>query len=199
MRTFPLAPAGAHGLLYSGAMNSIPKIGLFPGTFDPATNGHLDVIHRSRMIFDTLIVAVAHNPQKRELFSTDERLDMMRELVKDFGPVVRVETYHGLTVDYARKVGATAILRGLRSVTDLNFEFQLALTNRAVADVETIFIMSGEQYGFTSSTLIRQVATGGDIDRLHLLLPPIVLARLKQKREQLGERFRSLWIDQLKD
>jgi pantetheine-phosphate adenylyltransferase len=180
-------------------MNSVPKIGLFPGTFDPATNGHLDVIRRGRMIFDSLIVAVAHNPQKRELFSTEERLEMMRDLVKEFSPVVQVETYHGLTVDYARKVGATAILRGLRSVTDLNFEFQLALTNRAVADVETIFIMTGEQYGFTSSTLIRQVATGGDIDRLHLLLPPIVLARLKQKRDQLGERFRSLWVDQLKD
>jgi pantetheine-phosphate adenylyltransferase len=170
-------------------MKSGSKIGLFPGTFDPPTNGHLDVIRRGRVLFDKLIVAIAHNPSKAELFSTEERVEMMNALLADLGDNVTVTTYHGLTVDYARQVRAVAILRGLRSVTDLNYEFQLALTNRAIADIETVFIMTGENYAFTSSTLIKQVAAGGSIDRLHRLLPPPVLARLKKKIEELGEEF----------
>jgi len=167
-------------------MEGTPKIGLFPGTFDPMSNGHLDVIRRGRILFDTLIIAIGHNPSKSEAFTMDERRDMIQQLVADL-PNVRVEIYHGLTVDFARKVGASAILRGLRNVTDLNYEFQLALTNRAIADIETVFIMTGEHYAFTSSTLIKQIASGGDIDKLRRLLPPLVLEKLKQKKQEHGD------------
>ena len=111
---------------------------------------------------------------------------MISSILEDCGPSVEVTTYTGLTVDYAKSIGATAILRGLRNVTDLNFEFQLALTNRAVAEVETVFIMTGENYAFTSSSLIKQIASAGDIDRLHLLLPPLVIELMRKKKDQLG-------------
>ncbi len=171
------------------------KIGVFPGTFDPISNGHLDVIRRGRGLFDRLIVAVARNPTKKQLFSQDEREEMILELMENekINGNVEVKSFNGLTVDFAREVGATAILRGLRNVTDLNFEFQLALTNRAVAEIETVFIMTGQTYAFTSSTLIKQIAAAGDIDRLHLLLPPIILERLKLKKQQMGDKFTSLW------
>lgn len=176
------------------------KIGLFPGTFDPITNGHLDVIRRGQVLFDRLIVAVANNPTKREVFAIQERRAMIEQLVRaSCDDHVRVEAYSGLTVDFARRVGATAILRGIRNVTDLNFEVQLALTNRAIADIETVFMMSGESYGFTSSSLIRQIAVGGDIDRLHRLLPPIILDRLKQKKCEHGGTLPWGQVDHLKE
>ncbi|MEM7578157.1 MAG: pantetheine-phosphate adenylyltransferase [Planctomycetota bacterium] len=160
------------------------KVGLFPGTFDPLSNGHLDVIVRGQRLFDRLVVAVGRNPAKREVFTTDERVDMIQELVEDrCGAHVEVASFSGLTVDYAKNIGATAILRGIRNVTDLNFEFQLALTNRAIADVETVFIMTGEVHAFTSSTLIKQIASGGDIDRLSPLLPSLILERLREKKD----------------
>jgi len=166
-------------------MSQNRKIAMFPGTFDPVTNGHLDVIRRGSNLFDRLIVAISHNPAKRPLFSMEDRLEMVRQLVSDLGEDVTVDDYRGLTVDYARQIGATVMLRGLRNVTDLNFEFQLALTNRAVADIETVFIMTGETYAFTSSSLIKQIAAGGDIDRLHRLLPPLVINRLKGHKDKL--------------
>jgi len=157
------------------------KRALFPGQFDPITNGHLDVISRGVKLFDELIVAVGINPEKRELFTLDERLAMVQELLKDT-PGVRVEKYSGLTVDFARKRGATAILRGIRDVSDLRYEFQLALANRAVGGVETVFIMTGDQYALTSSSLIRQVVSlGGDIGALGGLLPTIVIEQLRRK------------------
>jgi len=180
-------------------MASGHKIGLFPGTFDPITNGHLDVIRRGCVLFDQLIVAIAQNPAKHELFSVDERLAMTRQLLADGSENISVESFKGLTVDYARDIGASVILRGLRNVTDLNFEFQLALTNRAVADIETVFIMTGESFAFTSSSLIRQIAAGGDVDRLHRLLPPLVLGRLKEKKQQLGGKISSFRTDGFKE
>ena len=157
------------------------KRALFPGQFDPITNGHLDVISRGVKLFDELIVAVGINPEKRELFTLDERLTMVQELLKDT-PGVRVEKYSGLTVDFARRLGATAILRGIRDVSDLRYEFQLALANRAVGGVETVFIMTGDQYALTSSSLIRQVVSlGGDIGALGGLLPELVIKGLRGK------------------
>ena len=168
-------------------MVNVKRIGLFPGTFDPITNGHLDVIRRGGALFDELLVAVAHNPAKRALFDTAERLEMIETILQETDTGVTVRSYEGLTVDFAREIGATAILRGLRNVTDLAYEFQLALTNRAVADIETVFIMTGERYGFTSSTLIKQIASAGNIDRLHRLLPALVIERLKGKRHELDD------------
>ena len=166
-----------------------PTIALFPGTFDPITNGHLDVIRRGQDLFNRLIVAIGRNPAKPELFTMDERRQMIQKLVMDCGDEVTVETYDGLTVDYARRVGAKVILRGIRNVTDLNFEFQLALTNRAVAEIETVFIM----------TLIKQIASGGEIDVLHRLLPPYVLDMLKQKKIAHGGDLPWQTIDGFKE
>lgn len=180
-------------------MSTPPKIALFPGTFDPMTNGHLDVIRRGKELFDKLVVAIGRNPGKAELFSIDERETMVRQILADEDDRVVVDTYDGLTVDYARKVGATVILRGLRNVTDMHYEFQLALTNRAVADIETVFIMSGETYGFTSSSLIKQIASAGEVDRLHRLLPQIVLDKLKEKKAQSGGRLRRVTPDEFKE
>ncbi|HZN67333.1 MAG TPA: pantetheine-phosphate adenylyltransferase [Tepidisphaeraceae bacterium] len=160
------------------------KIGLFPGQFDPITNGHLDVIRRGVVLFDELIVAVGINPEKRELFTHDERARIIRSLVRDI-PGVRVEKYAGLTVDFARQHKANAILRGIRDVSDLRYEFQLALANRAVGGVETVFIMAGDQHALTSSSLIRQVvALGGDVRQLSSLLPAIVIEKLREKQRK---------------
>ena len=161
-----------------------PKRGVFPGQFDPITKGHLDVIRRGVRMFDELIVAVGVNPDKKELFTLDERVEMIRELLKEI-PNTRVEKYAGLTADFVRKVKATAILRGIRDVSDLRYEFQLALANRAVGGVETIFIMTGDQYALTSSSLIRQVVSlGGDVKQLAAVLPDVVVRRLRKKQRE---------------
>jgi pantetheine-phosphate adenylyltransferase len=162
-----------------------PKVAVFPGQFDPITNGHIEVIKRGRELFDELVVAIGINPEKKELFPVDQRLEMARELLKDM-PDVRVEQYTGLTVDFVRRAKAVAILRGLRDVSDVRYEFQLALANRAVGDVETIFIMTGEQYALTSSSLIRQVVyLGGDIRKLAGLLPEIVVTKLQKRQQEM--------------
>jgi pantetheine-phosphate adenylyltransferase len=160
------------------------KRAVFPGQFDPITNGHLDVIRRSVVLFDELIVAVGINPEKREMFSLDQRIEMIRELLKDT-PHVKVQKYTGLTVDFVRSVHATAILRGIRDVSDLRYEFQLALANRAVGGIETVFIMTGDQFALTSSSLIRQIVSlGGDVNQLQGLLPDLVVHRLREIQKQ---------------
>jgi len=165
---------------------SAHRIGVFPGQFDPITNGHLDVIRRGVKLFDELIVAVGINPEKRELFTIDERVEIIRSLVGDI-PHVRVEKYTGLTVDFVLKSKATALLRGIRDVSDLRYEVQLALANRTVGDVETVFIMAGEQYALTSSSLIRQVVSlGGDVRRLSTILPDNVIHMLRKRQKQLA-------------
>jgi pantetheine-phosphate adenylyltransferase len=161
------------------------KRAVFPGQFDPITNGHLDVIRRAQHLFDELIVAVGVNPDKREMFSLDERAEMIRELVGTDSNVT-VQTYTGLTVEFVRQQKATAILRGIRDVSDLRYEFQLAMANRAVGGVETVFIMTGDQHALTSSSLIRQIFElgGGDLKLLQGLLPDLVLRRLRAKKKQ---------------
>jgi len=155
---------------------------IFPGTFDPITNGHLDVINRSIKLFDELIIAVGTSPVKNTIFTPQQRVEMIAELIADM-PGVFVESFEGLTVEYAAKKKADVILRGLRSLTDVQYEFQLAMTNRAVAGIETVFVMTGEKYGFTSSTLIREVAAlGGDVSNL---IPKNVYNRLRQRLRKL--------------
>ena len=157
---------------------------IFPGSFDPLTNGHLDVIERGMKLFDELIVAVGRSPIKNQLFTPEERVGMISELLKQKDmPGVSVESFEGLTVEYAARKKADVILRGLRSLTDVQYEFQLAMTNRAVAGIETIFIMTSEQYGFTSSTLIREIASlGGDLSNL---IPKNIFEHLKKKSDNL--------------
>jgi pantetheine-phosphate adenylyltransferase len=158
---------------------------VFPGSFDPITNGHLDVVRRGVNLFDELIIAIGKSPIKNQLFTPEERVQMVAELIKDM-PNVSVESFDGLTVEYAAKKKADVILRGLRSLTDFQYEFQLAMTNRAVAGIETVFIMTSEKYGFTSSTLIREVASlGGDLSNL---IPRNVRKRLKKRFAKAGNK-----------
>ena len=162
--------------------DSRPKRAVFPGQFDPLTNGHLDVIRRGAPLFDELVVGVGVNPEKVELFNQAERFEMVSEVVGEM-PGVRVEAYSGLTAAFVRKVDATCLLRGIRDITDLRYEFQSALANRTVGGVETLFLMTGDQYALTSSSLIRQVVTlGGDVDALRSLVPPIVVDRLRLRQ-----------------
>jgi pantetheine-phosphate adenylyltransferase len=154
------------------------KIAVFPGQFDPITNGHIDVIRRAADLFDELIVAVGVNPEKRELFSLDQRVAMIGQLLKDI-PRTQVKKYTGLTVDFFKQVKATVLLRGIRDVSDLRYEFQMAQVNRAVGGVETVFMMTGERYALISSSLIRQVvAMGGDVRILSGVLPDLVIREL---------------------
>ena len=171
-----------------------PRTAVFPGQFDPISFGHLDVIKRAVALFDEVVVAVGINPDKRELFSQDERLEMIQELLAEI-PGARAAKYEGLTVDYVRSVNAVAILRGIRDVSDLRHEFQLAMANRAVGGVETVFIMTGDQYALTSSSLIRQiVALGADLAKLQSLVPPNVLQRMERMRRR-GVNLRTMMSD----
>jgi len=166
------------------------KIAVFPGQFDPLTNGHLDVIRRAIKVFDRLIVAVGVNPEKKEMFTLDERVAMLERVLRGL-PNTRVMKYTGLTVDFVKRVNANVILRGIRDVSDLRFEFQMAQVNRAVGGVETVFIMTGEKYALINSSLIRQVvAVGGDVRVLSGVLPAVVIQELRAKKGKLDKRNR---------
>ncbi len=155
---------------------------VFPGAFDPITHGHLDVIKRAREFVDELIVAVGHNPEKRELFTAQERVDMLNELIGDL-PRVRVEAYKGLTAEFVQRVGAQMIIRGIRDNVDLHYELQQANVNMAVGGVETIFLLTRDQFALISSTYIKQIVELGctDMERLSRLVPANVAERLRCK------------------
>ncbi len=171
---YSTAPANREG--HSTGMK---RIAVYPGTFDPITNGHYDIILRGLKLFDGLIVAVARNGSKNPLFTVEERLEMLREALKDM-PNVEVDSFDGLLVDYVVERGAGAILRGLRAVSDFEYEFQLALMNRKLKkNVQTVFLMTGLRWIFISSSIIKEAARFGGNTRG--LVPDIVSKKLREK------------------
>lgn len=156
---------------------------IFPGSFDPLTNGHLDVISRSAPLFDEMIVAVLNNAEKHPMFTVEERCEMIRQVlpsVETDGCTLLVESFSGLTADFARRSGATAIVRGIRAVSDYEYELRMALMNRRLEpEIETVFLMAGEEYSYVSSTLMKQVFELGG--RVEGLIPEIVEARMRAK------------------
>jgi pantetheine-phosphate adenylyltransferase len=155
------------------------SLAVFPGSFDPITNGHLDIIARGLSVFDEVTVAILLNPDKRPLFTVDERVELIRETYRG-EPRIRVDTFSGLLVEYAEKAGASVIVRGLRAVSDFEYEFQMALMNRRLNPrIETVFMMPAESYSYLSSRLVKEVfQLGGDVREL---VPPVVEQRLREK------------------
>ena len=157
---------------------------IYPGSFDPVTLGHWDLIQRAEKLVDRLVVAVLHNPGKNPAFSVAERVDFLRELVAPF-PNVEVATFHGLLVDFARQQNAQCIVRGVRAFSDFEYEFQMALINRRLnRDIETVFLMTGYKWFYTSSNLIKEAAGHGGSVRG--LVPEIVLQKLQAKYSSLA-------------
>ena len=154
---------------------------LCPGTFDPVTYGHIDIVQRAGACFDSVVVAVLENPGKDPLFSVDERVAMLKEAVADIENV-EVDSFSGLLVDYAKRRGINVMVKGLRAVTDFDYELQMAQMNREMADVETFFVPTSPQWSYLSSSLIKEVVRfGGDVSRL---VPPFVLDRLEERLER---------------
>jgi pantetheine-phosphate adenylyltransferase len=155
---------------------------VYPGTFDPFTNGHIDLVRRALRLFPRLILAVASNPHKNPLFSVEERLAIIREATAGF-PRLEIDTFHMLTVDYVRSKGASVIVRGVRAVSDFEFEFAMALMNRKISEeVETVFLMPNESYTYLSSRLVKEVALmGGNVDGL---VPPLAATLLRERAGQ---------------
>ena len=157
----------------------MPTLAVYPGSFDPLTNGHVDIIMRGARLFDRIVVAILINAEKSPLFTMDERVEIAREVFKDV-PNVEVDTFDGLLVDYVDRRGAQVIVRGLRAVSDFEFEFQMALMNQRLnGRIETIFLMPAEQYTYTSSRLIKEVFRLGG--KVHGLVPDMVEDRLRSK------------------
>lgn len=155
------------------------RVALYPGSFDPLTNGHLDVLFRARRLADRVIVAILENDSKKPLFSVEERLEMIREIVgSDAG--VSVRSFSGLLVDFAAQTGATLLVRGLRAISDYEYELQMALMNRRLApDIETVFLMAKEEYSYVSSRLVKEVARlGADVSGL---VPEPIRHRLEER------------------
>ena len=160
------------------------KIAVYPGTFDPVTYGHIDLIKRASKIFDKVIVAVAHSRSKGALFSVAERVSMLEDAVRNLGNV-EIDDFNGLVVDYVRKCGSRVMIRGLRMISDFEYEFQMALTNRKLADnIETIFMMPHEDYSYISSKLIKEAASlGADVGNF---IPENAEIALKKKLKKRG-------------
>ena len=158
---------------------------IYPGSFDPVTFGHLDVIRRASELFDEVIVGVLHNSQKSPLFSVEERVNILKEVTADI-PNVKIETFSGLSVNFARNCDAKVIIRGLRAITDFEYELQMAQTNHKLRpDVETVFLTTSLEYSYLSSTTVKEVAAfGGDISQF---VPEYVADRIKEKMKQKGE------------
>ena len=159
------------------------KTAVYPGSFDPVTNGHIDIITRGLKIFDEIIVLVAHNPEKKSLFSVEERMEMIREVIKEHEKDhkrIRVDCASGLLVDYVKNSGANVILKGLRAMSDFEYEFQMTLINRRLnRDIETVFLMTGFRWFFISSSIVKEAASlGGSVKGM---VPDIVYQRLQQK------------------
>jgi pantetheine-phosphate adenylyltransferase len=154
-------------------------VAIYPGSFDPITNGHLDLIERGSALFDKLIVAILRNEEKQPLFTVEERTEMLNEVIRCF-PNVEVASFDGLLVDYAAECGASVILRGIRAVSDYEYELQMALMNRRLKpEIETVFLMAGEAHSFISSRLVKEVIRlGGNISGL---VPPSVEGRLRKR------------------
>ena len=155
------------------------RVAVYPGSFDPITNGHVDIVERGLKLFDKIIVAILHNSSKEFLFPVEERMEMIEISFKNI-PNIEVDTFDGLLVDYAKKKNANTILRGMRAVSDFEYEFQLALMNRRLArEIQTVFLMTGLRWIFTSSSIIKEAARyGGDIGSM---VPPVVSRKLKEK------------------
>ncbi len=164
------------------------KIAIYPGSFDPVTNGHLDVCHRAVSIFDKVVVAITQNVSKPGLFTPEERADLIRTVLKD-EPRVEVDIFSGLLVEYARERGAEIVVRGLRAVADFEYEFQLALMNRRlVPDLDTVFLMTDERSFYISSSLVKEVATfGGDVSSF---VPELVREALIKKLGMGGDQLK---------
>jgi pantetheine-phosphate adenylyltransferase len=155
------------------------SLAVFPGSFDPITNGHLDIIARGLSVFDDVTIAILINPGKQSLFTVEERVEIIREAYRG-EPRVKVDTFSGLLVDYAERVGAAVIVRGLRAISDFEYEFQMALMNRRLNPrIETVFMMPAESYSYLSSRLVKEVFQLGG--RVRDLVPPIVERRLAEK------------------
>jgi pantetheine-phosphate adenylyltransferase len=154
-------------------------IAVYPGTFDPVTNGHIDLLERSLRIFDELIIAIAANPKKTPLFSLDERISIFREVTGMYKNVI-IEGFDGLLVDYVRQKNAVGIIRGLRAVSDFEYEMQMALMNRRLdSKIETVFLMPNQEYSFITSTIVKEAASyGGDVSSL---VPKAVVEKLRKK------------------
>jgi pantetheine-phosphate adenylyltransferase len=156
---------------------------VFPGSFDPLTNGHLDVIRRSLPLFDEIVIAVLNNPDKNPMFSVEERCDIIREITGSIntpGGRLVVDSFSGLTADFAKRKEATAIVRGIRAISDYEYELRMALMNRRLEpSIETVFLMAGEEYSYVSSTLMKQVFTLGG--RVEGLVPAMVEKRMREK------------------